>query len=186
MRVAIMSDLDRVIQRASTKGRNAFSLIEVLVAVAISSLLMGVVVSLMLGLKQWDRVSRATSVRNEQLLRLAGTLRTDIRGGSDVLLSVEGPLVVMTASGEQLRYELGADGCRRTVIAPGGAGPRTDLFAIGKASNWIVERKAPGRRPLVAVTLESPAAKDGTAERRLLPFLVCAAVGADRAERNGS
>jgi prepilin-type N-terminal cleavage/methylation domain-containing protein len=173
-------------QNAPTKCREGFSLIEVLVAVAISSLLMGIVVSLMLGLKQWDRVSRTNSVRSEQLLRLAGVLRTDIRAGRDVLVSVEGPLVVMTASGEQLRYELGADGCRRTVVAPGDAAPRTDLFAIGQAANWIVERKATSRRPLVAVTLANAAAEGERGGPRLLPFLVCAAMGADLVERNGT
>ena len=111
--------------------RNGFSLVEMLVVVALSSLLMGVVVSLMLGLKQWDRLSRTNSTRNEQLLRLASTLRSDIRGGTDVLVSVEGPLVVMTASGEQLRYELGSEGCRRTVVAPGTADPRADFDCSG-------------------------------------------------------
>jgi hypothetical protein len=154
-----------------------------LVVVALSSLLMGVVVSLMLGLKQWDRLSRTNSTRNEQLLLLASALRTDIRGGADVLVSVEGPLVVMTAAGEQLRYELISEGCRRTVIAPGTAEPRADLFSIGKAAKWNVERKDAGKCPLVAVTLEQDVHKNDPAARRLLPFLVYAALGADSFER---
>jgi len=164
-------------------ARDGFSLIEMLVVIALSSLLLGIVISLMLSLKQWDRLSRTNSVRNEQLLRLAGVLRSDIRGGSDVLVSVEGPLVVMTASGEQLKYELGPDGCRRTVVAPGESGPRIDLFAIGKAAKWIIERKETGRRPLIAVTLEQ-VVQEGTRDvPKLMPFLVYAALGADVVER---
>jgi prepilin-type N-terminal cleavage/methylation domain-containing protein len=169
--------------RNSAESRGGFSLIEMLVVIALSSVLLGVVVSLMLGLKQWDRVSRTSSVRNEQLLRLAGVLRSDIRDGTDVLLSIDGPLVVMTASGEQLRYELLSDGCRRTVVAPGVAAPRTDLFAIGKATKWNLQRKPAGRRPLIAVTLEQDVAKNEPTAPRWMPFLVCAALGADAVDR---
>jgi prepilin-type N-terminal cleavage/methylation domain-containing protein len=164
-------------------ARNGFSLIEMLVVVALSSLLMGVVVSLMLGLRQWDRLSQTNNTRNEQLLRLATALRSDIRAGADVLVSVEGPLVVMTAAGEQLRYELISEGCRRTVIAPGTTEPRVDLFAIGKAAKWNVERKVAGKRPLVAVMLEQDVHRNDPAARPLLPFLVYAALGADTFER---
>jgi prepilin-type N-terminal cleavage/methylation domain-containing protein len=167
---------DSTIRRRS---RDGFSLVEMLVVIALSSLVLGVVVSLMIELRQWDRLCRTTSTRNEQLLRLASTLRSDIRRGSDVLLSVEGPLVVMTASGEQLRYELGPEGCRRTVLARDAAAPRDDLFAIGKASKWNVERRPEGRRPLLAITIRvEPKRNDPTAPP-LMPFLVYASLGAD-------
>jgi prepilin-type N-terminal cleavage/methylation domain-containing protein len=164
-------------------ARDGFSLIEMLVVIALSSLVLGVVVSLMLELRQWDRLSRSKTTRNEQLLRLASTLRSDIRRGADVLLSVEGPLVVMTASGEQLRYELGPEGCRRTIVAGDAAAPRADLFAIGKASKWNVERRPAGRRPLLAVTIEQDAKRSDPTAPRLLPFLVYASLGADVFER---
>ena len=162
--------------------RNGFTLIEMLVVVALSSLLLAVVLSLMMGLIQWNRLSHTTSTRNDQLLRLASALRSDIRSGADVLVSVEGPLVVMTASGEQLRYELGPEGCQRTVIAPGSADRPADVFAIGAAAKWNVERKPAGKRPLLAVKIERVAEKEPTAPR-LMPFLVYAALGADAWER---
>ena len=107
-------------------ARRGFSLVEMLVVIALSSLVLGLVISLMISLRDFDRLSSTKNTRNAQLLRLADTLRGDIRRGNDVSLSVEGPLVVMTASGEQLRYELGPDGCRRTVIKPGAARSSTD------------------------------------------------------------
>jgi prepilin-type N-terminal cleavage/methylation domain-containing protein len=167
--------------------RTGFTLIEMLVVVALSSLLLGVVLSLMMGLKQWDRLSRTSSTRNEQLLRLSTALRSDIRGGADVLVSIEGPLVVMNASGEQLRYEFGPEGCHRTVIAPGSANPPThhsaDLFAIGAAAKWIVERKPAGKNPLVTIKIEPPSEKRESTAPRMLPFLVYAALGTDAWER---
>ena len=160
-------------------SRRGFSLVEMLVVIALSSLVLGLVISLMISLRDFDRLSSTKNTRNAQLLRLADTLRGDIRRGNDVSLSVEGPLVVMTASGEQLRYELGPDGCRRTVIKPGVARSSTDRFAIGEATKWNVERKAMGRKPLVAVTLEQQVHKNDPTAPKLLPFLVYAALGAD-------
>ncbi len=178
-----MSNLSAAVQMNNSPNRrparDGFSLVEMLVVIALSSLVMGVVVSLMLELRQWDRLCRTRNTRNEQLLRLSSTLRSDIRRGNDVLLSVEGPLVVMTASGEQLRYELGPEGCRRTVIARHDDLPRADLFAIGQASKWNVERRPTGRRPLLTVTIGADAKPNDPAAPPLLPFLVYASLGAD-------
>lgn len=173
---AAMQNIESPFRRRS---RDGFSLVEMLVVIALSSLVMGVVVSLMIEFRQWDRLCRVKNTRNEQLLRLSSTLRSDIRRGNDVLLSVEGPLVVMTASGEQLRYELGPEGCRRTVVTRDDATPRDDLFAIGQASKWNVERQPTGRRPLVAVTIENAEKRRDPAAPRWLPFLVYATLGAD-------
>jgi type II secretory pathway component PulJ len=163
------------------RRRAGFSLVEMVVVVGLSTLLMGIVVSLMFGLREWDRLSRVNSVRNEQLLRLAGVLREDIRSGSEVHVADDGPLVVLTASGEQSRYELRPEGCVRTVAHSGEAERLGDLFAVGVASRWIVKQESGGRRPLVEVTIEAKSASDSPDKRRLLPFLVYAALGADLA-----
>lgn len=161
----------------SCRGRAGFSLIEMLVVVALSSLLLGIVVSLMFGLREWDQLSRVNNTRNEQLLRLAGVLREDIRNGNKVLVSLEGPLVVLTASGAQSRYELRPEGCLRTVSKPGQQERPADLFSIGAAGRWIVGQKSAGHRPLVEVTLEAGERTRPSEKQRLLPFLVCAALG---------
>jgi prepilin-type N-terminal cleavage/methylation domain-containing protein len=173
---ATMQSNNPTTRRRSSAG---FSLVEMLVVIALSAMVMGVVVSLMLELRQWDRLCRVKNTRNEQLLRLSTTLRSDIRRGNDVLLSVAGPLVVMTASGEQFRYELGPEGCRRTVVTRDDPVPRDDLFAIGRASKWNVERRPAGRRPLLSVTIENGEVRRDPAAPRLIPFLVYASLGAD-------
>jgi type II secretory pathway pseudopilin PulG len=159
------------------RQRAAFTLIEMAVVTALSALLLGVVISLAQGLLRWDRMSVARGLHGEQLAELAELLRTDIRRGTDVLLSANGPLVVVSSTGEQIRYELGNEGCRRTIVPAGMLTPRTDLFAIGGAKSWRVEQSLTGRRLLILVTLERPAAEDP--QTNLPPLLVQAELGAD-------
>ena len=162
--------------------RGGFSLVEMLIVIAISSLVVAIVVSLMISLQKFNRNSVANNAHSDQLLRLAETLRSDIRAGNDVRLTDEGPLLVTGSTGKEVRYELTADGCRRTATTPAGDETRTDLFTIGKATKWNLEQLAPGRQPLVAVTLSQPVNKNASEAHELLPFVVLAAVGADRIE----
>jgi prepilin-type N-terminal cleavage/methylation domain-containing protein len=159
--------------KTSTRG---FSLLEMMVVMAVSALLLGVATSMMFSLRQSDRRTREAAVDGEQRFRLAETLRGDIRAGTDVLLSVDGPLFVMMPTGVQIRYSLAPTGCTRSVGAPAGAGSANDMFSIGGAGHWRVERLAEGRRPLVSVTFEPT----GDAEApRPAPLIVYAALGAD-------
>jgi prepilin-type N-terminal cleavage/methylation domain-containing protein len=177
--VAAMFICDRYYRHSQ---RNGFSLVEMLVVIALSSLVFGIVISLMLSLQKFDRQSAVNSTYSEQLLRLADTLRSDIRAASDVNVSDEGALVIVTSSGEGFRYELGADDCRRTAIAPGATESQADVFAIGEPAEWRFEKLASGRVPLVSVKLERRSRKSNPEAPLLLPFLVQAAVGADRVD----
>jgi prepilin-type N-terminal cleavage/methylation domain-containing protein len=172
----VSRDAKRSANRPGRSARRGFSLIEMMVVISLSALLLGVATSLLFSLRDRDRHSREDNLHGEQMFRLAESLRADIRQGADVLLSIDGPLVVISPDGIQTRYELNRNGCQRSTVAPGDAGPRHDLFAIGRAQRWQVERLATGRRPLVAVTLEQ-ATVDG--ESRAAPLLVYAALGAD-------
>lgn len=166
------------------RNRRGFSLIEMTVVIAVSSVLLGIVVSYIIALKQWDRNARSKSLRGMQMLALAESLRTDIRGGSDVLLSVEGPLVIMAGTGVQMRYEFRDEGCVRTVVTadvktPDSEAGRRDLFAVGGGGRWKVERKETGRRPLIEVTVEPSASENQSKESWSPPLCVYAALGAD-------
>jgi prepilin-type N-terminal cleavage/methylation domain-containing protein len=159
----------------AAKPRRAFSLIEMMVVMAVSALLLGVATSFLWSVRSRDRLVREESSHTMQSFRLAEALRDDIRGGVDVLESIDGPLVVMSPTGEQTRYELTPRGCVRSIVTPGVAEARRDEFAIGRAGGWNVERLPAGRRPLVAVTLkhsDEPQSDDQ-------PFVVYAALGAD-------
>jgi hypothetical protein len=154
------------------------TLIEVTVVVALSSIVMGIVISLTVALKQKDRAMRAFAVESERLSELSETLRTDVRRANDLSRPADTMLVMSSPNNSQIQYELTASGCRRTVTKPGEAPTHVDLFAIGPAASWTIEQGPRGRRPLYIVTLHRLASA-GDGESRVAPMLVYAALGAD-------
>jgi prepilin-type N-terminal cleavage/methylation domain-containing protein len=157
-------------------SRSAMTLVEVMVAVAVTSILAGVVVSLLIGLRDWDRSMRRRSVYTEQLARLGETLRSDIRQATDVTLPTTDALLIHGPNEMQIRYELVTDGCRRMATTPADAMPRTDAFSVGPTTSWMLAPGSSGRLPLFAVTLNR-----GTENNKvgLAPLVVYAAAGAD-------
>lgn len=162
--------------RQPRKRRLAMSLIEVMVVVALTSILCGVAMSLLIELRDWDRNMSRQSIQNEQLLRLSEVMRTDIRQAAEVSLSSEEAIVIRSPNEKQIRYELTPEGCRRIETTSGDSKSLSDLFAVGRATSWTLEPGAPGNRPLFAVTLYRTSPDN---EKRTAPLLVHAAVGAD-------
>jgi hypothetical protein len=158
--------------------RNALMLVEVMVVVTLTSIMMGVVISLMIGLQRWDQSFRDRAVQSEQLARLAESVRTDIRSGADVSLPGTHVLQITGQGRGAARYELEAEGCRRVVELPENQATRSEFFAVGRVTSWKLERGPIGRRPLIIVTLDRLSPDDDTA-RRLPPLLIYAALGAD-------
>ena len=158
-------------------GRRAMTLVEVSVVAALSSILLGVVISFTVGLKQWDRRFREHGLHNEQAVRLSNCIRTDIRKARDVSLSAENVLVIVAPDDSQARYELQPDGCRRVVKQSGDAPEKqAESFNIGPAKSWRLESGAPGRRPARVVWLEG-SLPDKSSIGSIL--FVYAALGAD-------
>jgi hypothetical protein len=153
-------------------------LVEVLVVTALSTIVMGTVISLAVVMIQRDRAIRSFAVQRERQSELAEKIRTEIRLADDVSLPAETMLVVTAADGTQTRYELTRSGCRRTVTEPGEDKPGFDLFAVGPATSWTLEKGPPGRRPLLIVTLNR-AAPNADLDARPAPLIVYAALGAD-------
>jgi prepilin-type N-terminal cleavage/methylation domain-containing protein len=152
------------------------SLIEMMVAIAVSAVLLGVATSFLWSIRSRDQQIRHTASHTLQSFRLATRLRADIRRAADVLPSEDGSLVVMSPRGAQTRYELTPRGCVRSVVAAGDAAAARDEFAVGRAEGWSVDRLSAGRRPLVTVALLG-ASDDAPAGAQ--PLLVYAALGAD-------
>ncbi len=161
-------------------ARGAMTLVEVMVVVALTSIMLGVVISLFVGLLRWNHTLRDRSVRSEQLTHLAEAMRTDIRQASDVSLAAEDVLQIALRGEGQARYELLPEGCRRIVEVPGAAGSRLEMFLIGPAAGWTMERGT-GRRPLVMLTLDRSVA-DKVPAGGAPPLLVYGALGADLAD----
>jgi hypothetical protein len=76
----------------------------------------------------------------------------------------------------QVQYELTADGCRRSKTTSDGTTSSSDLFAIGPAASWTIDRRDDGRRPMLAVTLNRASGKQAATAS---PLIVYAIEGAD-------
>jgi type II secretory pathway pseudopilin PulG len=166
----------RAWMRQLRDNRLAMSLVEVMIVVAMTSILCGVAISLLLGLRDWDRDMRRQSMQSEQAMRLCEAMRTDIRQAAEVLQPSEDAVVIRSPNEKEIRYEITPEGCRRVVTTSNSAKPLTDLFSVGPAKSWALEPGAPGKRPLFAVTLH-PVSPDN--EKHTAPLVVHAAVGAD-------
>src|SRR5687768_4234832 len=108
--------------------RPAFTLIEMLVVVTLSSIVMGVIVVVFVALIQKDRQVQLFGVHNERQGDLAEMIRTDIRAADDVSLAAQTVLLIEAPDRRQTRYELTAGGCRRIVSEPGMEKPRVDFY----------------------------------------------------------
>lgn len=154
------------------------TLIEMLAVIVLSTLVLGVVVTLLAGLGRFDRSLREGWVRNAQVDRLSETLRADIRRAADVTLAADGTLVVTEPGGDVLtRYELVPEGCLRTIEV---ASQREsiDLFTVGRAESWSLDVGPAGRRPMLVITLQRSDDPEGR-QASFMPLFMCAALGAD-------
>ena len=162
----------------SAAGRRGMMLVEVCVAVALSTIVLGLVVSVAVALKQMDRRMQKRSVERERQLELAELIRTDIRLAAEVVLPSDKALVVRTTDGRQTRYEIAGDGIRRTIEMPDDKTVGNDLYAIPFVAAWEVERDESGRRPLVVVTMKRKFVENPYASKPI-PFVAYAVLGAD-------
>jgi type II secretory pathway component PulJ len=156
-------------------------LVEVMVVVALASLMLGVVISLLVSLKERDRNIQYHGVRGEQLMRLAETIRSDVRRAAEVSLPAATSLRIVGSGVPEIRYESDGKGCRRVAAVPGQQGMAPELYAIGAARNWTLERDESGQRPLIKITLRLVPTDQARAP--VAPLIVYAALGADRPER---
>jgi prepilin-type N-terminal cleavage/methylation domain-containing protein len=170
--VAQMAD-----RRQGRADRPAFTLIEMLVVVALSSIVMSVIVAVFVALIQQDRQVRLFGIRSERQGDLAEMIRVDIRAADEVSLAAQTVILIEGPDKRQTRYELTAGGCRRIVSDPRLEKPRVDFYAIGPAIAWSLKQGPSGRRPLYITSLH----RSTKSEQQLsaMPFFVYAALGAD-------
>jgi prepilin-type N-terminal cleavage/methylation domain-containing protein len=161
---------------SNSKRRPAMTLIEVMIVVAVSSFLVGVVMSVLIELRSWDRNLRRRSLENGQMMQLGEAIRADIRRAAEVSQPANNVLAVRESDGTAIRYEALPEGCRRVVAKPEGGTARRELFSVGSSASWTLTRDAPGRRPLLVATLHRVDVGDG---KRQPPLVIHAAVGSD-------
>jgi type II secretory pathway pseudopilin PulG len=163
--------------RRNYRKRRATTLVELLVVVALVSIMFSIVVSLAVRLRQWDHHVRDHSQHANQMASLAEAIRADVRGAKSVTLPEKKTVAIVGPDSREIRYELQPGNCRRVVKTPGEASPRIETYAIGAADSWKLENAAPGRNPAYTITIER-ADPDKTASLPA-PFFVYAALGGD-------
>jgi type II secretory pathway pseudopilin PulG len=163
--------------RKNGHGRRATTLVELLVVVTLVTILLSIVGSLAVHLRQWDRQVRDHSQHGNQLANLAETLRGDVRRATSVTLPEKNTVAIAGPASSEILYELQPEACRRTVKIPGETSPKIETFAIGPADSWKLETAAPGRHPAYTLSLER--SDFGKADFQSVPFFVYAALGSD-------
>jgi uncharacterized membrane protein len=163
------------------RGRLGTTLVEAVIVVALIATILGCIVGFLASLQRYDVRFRQHGLRSDQLSQLAEMLRTDIRQAAAVSsnapdANVAKMLIIDRVDGEQVRYELDAEGCRR-FSGPPNITTSTELFRIGPATSWKVETGPPGRRPLYVVSLQSKSKMQS--EPNATSLFVQAALGAD-------
>jgi prepilin-type N-terminal cleavage/methylation domain-containing protein len=169
-------------RRNRSAKRTAFTLIEILVVVALASIVMSVIVAMFVALIQKDRQVRLFGLHSERQGDLAETIRTDIRAAEDVSLVAQTVLLVEAPDERETRYELTAGGCKRIVSEPGMKNPSVDFYAIGPALGWSLQQGPSGQRPLYIASLHRSTEMEKHAT--VVPFFVYAALGADLPDAN--
>ena len=171
----------------SARARSGISIVEITVAVSLSSIVLGLVVSLAIALQQMDRRMQHRGIEREQQLRLVESIRIDIRRAADVASPGDDMLVVRLANKGRSEYVIRNGEINRTVISDGGDVIRKESFGIRAAESWSTERDDSGGRPLITISLKRGAIKK--AHQTGMPFMVVAVLGADLLEAmiaNGS
>jgi type II secretory pathway pseudopilin PulG len=160
------------------------SLIEIMVATALMSILLGVAASLAVSLQQWDRRFRTTAVRLDDQARLAEVVRSDVRSADHVSVPKKGTFILASHNQRQIRYNFRPDGCERTVASAKNATESHEEFTIGMNGSWQVETDATGRQPAVVVSFDdSPTTGKGIWSSNMYVY---ATLGADIMDKSKS
>ena len=147
--------------------RRGMTLVEVCVAVAVSAILLGIAVTLLVRLQQWNGRFRDDATSTQQVSLLAELIRRDVRSATQVALETPQVLVVDMHDQRIGRYELTPSGCLRIVKDPSGKGEQRELFRVGPELIWNLG-SGMGVRTHVTVVLERPRDEPASETRVLL------------------
>jgi type II secretory pathway pseudopilin PulG len=164
--------------RKRSAARRATTLVELLVVTTLMTIVLAIVTTLAVRLRQWDRQVREHGQHINQLAALAEAIRADARHASKVVLPEKTTIAIGDSDGREIRYELRPDGCRRVAKAPGAASPEIEIFAIGSAEAWKLDSAEPGLHPAYLLSLER--SEPEKANSRPTPFFVYATIGGDK------
>ncbi len=159
----------------------ATTLVELMVVAALTTILFGVAMSLLIGLRDWDRKMRDQSRQNEQALQLCESLRSDVRQAIELPTLSPQKLVVRLPDDRCIHYELARGGCQRTIATSVNNTLQSNFFAVSGLASWNLSPNQPGRLPAFVITIDRAEKND---HRIATPLIVHATVGADNVAPN--
>lgn len=125
-------------------GRRGFTLVEMSVVIVLSALVLGMLVTLLVSLIQFHKITTERALARREIDRLTDTLRRDLGMSVSVTTAErEGrpTLILEGEDGQLAEYVLVGERCRWTGTPAWwpDTTPR-DSFAIGPAEAWRVEQ----------------------------------------------
>jgi len=161
---------------SNSKNRRAYSLIEMLVAISMTTVLVGLAAGLIHVALKVDLEARARLAEDAGLARLASTFRDDVRAATAAEARPDASLTLTAPGGTVIEYAIRPGRVAR-VVREGGQVRRRDGFALptGASARW--ERFDDGGRPFIAFASERPAADNRPA---WAATRIEAALGSDR------
>jgi hypothetical protein len=141
--------------RCFGETRRAISLIELLVVMAVSSVLLILTIVSLSRFLAMSRAGRTHLERHLALARLGTQFRRDVWSASDMTEPADKPRLLRLScpSGEQIEYELDQEAIRRTVLRQGVAESHEAFRLPGVvAAHWEIDPIKP--RPRVTLRLE--------------------------------
>jgi len=155
-----------------SRVRSGLSLVEVLVVVALMSVLLATMTSIAVRLRQWDRQMRDNSVHSDQLTALAESLRSDATSGAELKLVSKDTLAIEGTDRRETRYTLRPDGCQREVKSADSKSRSANMFTIGRFETWKLEPGPTGRHSAYAISLAHSDSEQAIARVPLFVYAV--------------
>ncbi len=120
--------------------RTAYTLIELVVVLSVSSTLLVVATQWVHQSMKFGAIIRSRDTHHQSLLRLANLLRDDVNSGQAISIEQPDDLMIVTTSSKRVRYTITPIGVRRAMMD----GERTiaqDTFSVASTSaiRWIVD-----------------------------------------------
>jgi prepilin-type N-terminal cleavage/methylation domain-containing protein len=146
--------------------RRGWTLIELVMVIALTSALMTVAVALLHGVVVWGDRAEKSSMRAASFHQLEFALRQELRQATAV--TANGALFTITTDGGHVEFRLQGDYCLRS--APDSDPPQFERYTLGQRELWQVKSED----DVVDIRLDVPDGERGA------PFHVVAAIKGDQ------
>lgn len=135
------------------------TLMEMLVVIALTAVLLGSAVSMIVSLMAYRSGSNQRVLEISEQNRLTDVLRRDLRQAKSVSIDSESVLSIIDEQNEPVRYSLTGAACRRDCTQAEGTQRRFEQYQIGDYSAWEIVELSDGNESLLEVDIK-PGSKE--------------------------